>query len=42
MVLDDLHNYCGCCGRKQLDRQQKWVNTFHLLVINSILYVVNV
>jgi len=24
-VSDDLHNCCSCCGRKQLDRQQKWV-----------------
>ena len=37
-VSDDLHN---CCGRKQLDRQQKLVNTFYLLAINSILHMQN-
>ena len=40
-VSNDLHNSCSCCGRKQLDRQQKWVNTFYLLVINSMLYMRN-
>ena len=38
---DDLHNCCRCCGRKQLDRQQKLVNTFYLLVSSSILYMQN-
>ena len=40
-VSDDLHNCCRCCGRKQLDWQRKWVNTFYLLVINSVLYMQN-
>ena len=34
-VSDDLHNCCSCFGRKQLDRQQKWTNTFYLLVVSS-------
>jgi len=40
-VSDDLHNCCRCCGRKQLDRQRKWVNTFYLFVINSVLCMQN-
>jgi len=32
---------CRCCGRKYLDRQRKWVSSFYLLVINSVLYMQN-
>jgi len=40
-VSNELHSCCRCCGQKQLDRHQKWVNTFYLLVINSVLYMQN-